>query len=484
MKRKQFLALMLTIALAAGSNMTAVTSIAAVRAAALASDPGEIGRSAGYVSVLTQTAAGAQAEDGGDESGSESAALEKAITDAVGQVSTGAAKEETVYIFTDAYGTQRDITVSNWLKNPDKKAKLEDYSSLQKIENVKGDETFDQNGESLVWNADGNDIYYQGTTNRQPPITEKITYYLDGREIAAKDLAGKSGKVKIHIDYTNNVKYKNVYVPFAAVTGMAFSNDTATNVKVDNGSVVSEGKNTMVVGMAFPGLEDSLKTVRNETKTIIDRTGEMEIDDEKTEAKKADERQKREDAKSRIDDLDIPGSVEITMDATNFKMSTCLTMVFSNIFEMDEEDEADFNKDHKDAFDDMDEAVEDLEKDGDDLTDGTKELVDGVQEGKDGTEKLLDGVGELADGIKEYTDGVDKVDEGVQTLQDGTKKLTDNDDALRKGTKTLNQGADALATGASQLFGEPPFVRSAGVRVHARARWRPPAFARRACPVV
>ena len=101
MKRKQFLALMLTIALAAGSNMTAVTSIAAVRAAALASDPGEIGRSAGYVSVLTQTAAGTQAEEGGDESGSESAALEKAITDAVGQVSTGAAKEETVYIFTD-----------------------------------------------------------------------------------------------------------------------------------------------------------------------------------------------------------------------------------------------------------------------------------------------------------------------------------------------------------------------------------------------
>lgn len=132
---------------------------------------------------------------------------------------------------------------------------------------MKGDETFDRKKDSsIVWNADGNDIYYQGKTSRQVPVTEKITYYLNGREIAADQLAGKSGKVKIHIDYTNHVKYKNVYVPFAAVTGMAFANDTAKNIKIDNGSVVTEGKNTMVIGMAFPGLEDSLTTARNESR--------------------------------------------------------------------------------------------------------------------------------------------------------------------------------------------------------------------------
>ena len=390
MKRKQFLALMLTMTLMAGSNVTAVTSLAASRAAAI---------SGAAVTSQSQDA-GTRAEDQDQEESGDSAALEKAITDAVGQVSTGAAKEETVYIFTDAYGKQRDITVSNWLKNPDRKSTLEDVSSLREIENVKGDETFEQKGDKIVWKAEGNDIYYQGTTTRQPPVSEKITYYLDGKEIRAEDLAGKSGKVKIRIDYTNNMKYKNVYVPFAAVTGMAFANDTASNVKVDNGSVVSEGKNTMIVGMAFPGLEDSLKTVRSESKAIVNK-----IDDE--------DKQKTLD---RIDDLDIPGSIEITMDAVNFKMSTCLTMVFSNIFEMKEEDEKDFDADHKDAFDEMDEKVSDLEKDGDDLADGTQELVDGVQEAKDGTDELYDGVKELADGIEEYTDGVDKVNEGVQTL--------------------------------------------------------------------
>ena len=150
MKRKQFLALMLTVTLLAGSNLTAVTSMAASRAAALSGSA--------VTEQSRRTGTGMQAEEGDSEDDSDSDALEKAITDAVGQVSTGASKEETVYIFTDAYGKQRDITVSNWLKNPEKKSSLEDSTSLQEIENVKGDETFERKGDKIVWKADGNDI--------------------------------------------------------------------------------------------------------------------------------------------------------------------------------------------------------------------------------------------------------------------------------------------------------------------------------------
>ena len=196
--------MVLSAVLAAGSNMTAVTTLAAV------CDPQAAGgspvRSAGAGRDVLWSSAEGDEEDSGD-----SIDLEKAVTEAVSQVSGGASKEETVYIFTDEYGNQRDITVSNWLKNPDGKDKLEDLSDLSDIENVKGDETYDRNGEEITWNAGGKDIYYQGTTTQQPPVSEKITYYLDGREIAAKDLAGKSGKVRIRIEYTNNVPYKNVY---------------------------------------------------------------------------------------------------------------------------------------------------------------------------------------------------------------------------------------------------------------------------------
>ena len=37
-------------------------------------------------------------------------------------------------------------------------------------------------------------------------MSVKLTYYLDGKEISAKDLAGKSGKLKIRIDYENKSK--------------------------------------------------------------------------------------------------------------------------------------------------------------------------------------------------------------------------------------------------------------------------------------
>ena len=177
MRKNQIIAMVLSAVLAAGSNMTAVTTLAAV------CDPQAAGgspvRSAGAGRDVLWSSAEGDEEDSGD-----SIDLEKAVTEAVSQVSGGASKEETVYIFTDEYGNQRDITVSNWLKNPEGKDKLEDLSDLSDIENVKGDETYDRNGEEITWNAGGKDIYYQGTTTQQPPVSEKITYYLDGREIA------------------------------------------------------------------------------------------------------------------------------------------------------------------------------------------------------------------------------------------------------------------------------------------------------------
>ena len=108
-------------------------------------------------------------------------------------------KEETVYVNMDASGNVEKITVSDWLKNNSQSAELSDSSSLSDIKNVKGDETFTQDGEKLTWQADGSDIYYQGTTDKELPVTVKLTYYLDGKEISPEDLAGKSGKVKITI---------------------------------------------------------------------------------------------------------------------------------------------------------------------------------------------------------------------------------------------------------------------------------------------
>lgn len=112
-------------------------------------------------------------------------------------------KEETVYILADANGNAESAIVSEWLKNPEKLDALSDVSELKDIENVKGRETFEKKGNVLEWQADGNDIYYQGVTTKEAPVTVNVSYYLDGKKISPKDLAGKSGNVKIRFDYTN-----------------------------------------------------------------------------------------------------------------------------------------------------------------------------------------------------------------------------------------------------------------------------------------
>ena len=75
-------------------------------------------------------------------------------------------KTETVYVNANADGSVDKITVSDWLKNKENADTLEDASDLKDIKNVKGDETFKQDADKVTWDAQGNDIFYQGTTDK------------------------------------------------------------------------------------------------------------------------------------------------------------------------------------------------------------------------------------------------------------------------------------------------------------------------------
>ena len=200
-------------------------------------------------------------------------------------------KEETVFVFTKADGQQDHVIVNEKLKNVTGKSSITDVSSLSNITNLTGDETSTTNGNNLTWAADGNSITYQGTTTQTAPVSMKVTYYLDGKEISASDLAGKSGKVTMRFDYTNNAKKtitvngktKTVYVPFTMVTGMLLPSDKFSNIEVTNGKITEVNDSNVVFGITMPGLKDSL---------------DMKFDNEKL-------------------DLDVPEYFEVTADVTN-----------------------------------------------------------------------------------------------------------------------------------------------------------------------
>lgn len=354
-----------------------------------------------------------------------------------------AGKVETVYVTADANGAVNDVIVSEWLKNAEQSTELSDTTELHDIVNVKGSETFTENGDGTVtWNAAGSDIYYQGTTDKELPVDMKITYTLDGKEISPSELAGKSGKVTIRFEYENkskqtvNVDGKDieVYTPFAMVSGMMLDSDKFSNVEISNGKVISEGNNYIVMGVALPGLKESL-----------------DISDEKW-----DELEDSEEIKGKLSN-----SFEITADTTDFELGMTITMASSDILsDFGAMDMADSSKIDglKDDMGELNEGSTKLVegagtlKDGTgklaegskELKDGTGKLYDGTKELKDGTTKLSDGTGKLADGAGQLSDGAGTLANGTGTLKDGTGKLAD-------GSKTLTDGVSSYTSGVSQV---------------------------------
>lgn len=330
--------------------------------------------------------------------------LTDTIEDAMGlSTNTDADKDETVYVIADAKGKGTKTIVDEWLKNPDKKNTLDDVSSLTDIENVKGDETFEQNGDKVTWEANGNPIYYQGTTNQEAPVGVNVKYYMDDKEVEPDDIAGKSGKVKIRFEYTNTAKSGDVYTPFVMATGLVLDGSNFSNVSVSNGKVVSDGDKFIVVGMGMPGLNESLD----------------------------------------IDGLDttFPDYFEITADTSDFELDMSVTVASANFLGTDSDKELDID----DAIDEVDDLSGQYSSGMDALVEGIQEYTDGVGQVKDGVDQLDSGAASLQSGAKTLSTSVtDKLVPGVDQVASGAGQVSN-------GVSQVSDGAATLSSGASQL---------------------------------
>lgn len=351
------------------------------------------------------------------------------LMDSVSLKDNDADKDESVYLISDANGNVNKTIVVDHLKNKDKKDTLEDASNLSDIENVKGKEKFTQGGDKLTWQAGGKDIYYQGTATEEPPVTQKVTYYLDGKEISPEDLAGKSGKVKIRFDYTNTTSYtekvngekQTVSVPFAAITGLVFG-DGFENIEVTNGKAEVSNSSSVVLGYALPGLKDSLGI----------KDGDLD------------------------GDVNIPEYMEMTADVENFSMPAAMTFVVnaSDYVSTDGIDTSDLD----DMINDLKDASTQLQDGSKTLAEGTDTLADGLSTLQSNLGTFASGVGTLQSGLKTYTDGVSTLSGGLNTLGNSTGALVSGADKLNSGagqlasgSATLKDGLKTYTDGASQL---------------------------------
>ena len=164
-------------------------------------------------------------------------------------------KEETVYVKADAAGNPTEKSVEVVLKKIEGSDPIEDRSNLRDIRNTEGNEEMVRAGEGrYLWENHGEDIHYKGVSDEALPVDVHVTYYLEGQQVSAEQIAGKTGKVKIRFDYDNNTD-----VPFMVLSSVILSSDVFSDLEVTNGRVMDLGEQKAVIGFAFPGLMDSLK---------------------------------------------------------------------------------------------------------------------------------------------------------------------------------------------------------------------------------
>ena len=303
-------------------------------------------------------------------------------------------KDETVYAFADASGKPKEILVNEVLKNTDGKAVLTDKTDLKDIENIKGDETFAQDGDTITWQAAGNDITYQGRSDKELPVNVSLSYYLDGSKVTPEQLAGASGRVKIRIDYTNNAAVtkeinghkEDVYVPFIAVTGMVLP-ENFTNVTVTNGKCMAQGESNIVVGFGMPGLKDSIKS----------------------------------DGSDFSEELNIPDYVEVEADVVDFALDMTATVVLDGSA-MNIAGELDMS-----ALDDV------------------------VASLSDATAQLVDGSGQLSEGTATLLEKMSEFNLGVGTLKSGIDSLSEKSDTLITGLGTIDASAQSISNAIAYL---------------------------------
>ena len=300
-------------------------------------------------------------------------------------------REETVYVELNEYGFPNSMVSSVYLSNGAKLSRVTDHTSLTEIRNVMGSAAPEINGEAVTFQADGEDVCYQGVTDKELPFSIEITYKLNGKPVTASELTGASGSVTIGIKTGNRLKSDvevdgetvGLYTPFTIVCFATLS-EGFSNIRCENAKQMQQAGEASVVGLMFPGLGESLGVTKpslfNEEMTI---------------------------------EADVDG----------FEMNGLMFIALNGIF--DEEDVGSLDK--------------------------IQELAQGVEQMRDASNSLIYGAGTLENGAREYADGLEKYMGGLSALEKGLKQSAGGAAGIADGVGEAADGAAALAEGAGRL---------------------------------
>ena len=302
-------------------------------------------------------------------------------------------KDETVYSKVDTAGRTYKTIVSTHISNRENLDIINDITDLINVENTSGDENFSRDNNTLIWDAKGKDIFYKGESQKELPISIEIKYELDGKEISAEEVAGKSGKVTVKVEYKNtqehlvniNGKNEKIYTPFMIIGGTIIDNEQNTNISVKNAKLISDGTKNIVLGVALPGVQESLGI----SKSV----------------------------------LNIPSGFEITMDTTSFELNSIMNFATPKL----------------------------LDEENSEIIDEVKSVCQKLELIKSSTNSLKEGAETLKFGTNQYSENSELFNEKMQTLLSNISYINNNYTNINAGISGVSSNIPALQDGLKKM---------------------------------
>ena len=321
-------------------------------------------------------------------------------------------KTETVYSVLNSDGSISDTIVSSWLHDEDGINNIKETLNLTDVKNIKSNEKPSKNGNTYTWNAKGNDVYYEGTATKQLPVSVKLRYELDGQEMSAKDMEGKSGHLKLTISFTNNhsevknINGKSIVIHPSYLAGgmLNMSTGNFTNVKCESGKIVNDGTNEMLAFANIPGLNETLRSAG------LDKVNNQ---------------------------LGISDDVTVEADVNNFDLGSIMVGMTNEIDLASELGDIGSVSELTDGIDQLMDA-------DDQLIDGSKQLYDGTTQLKEQAAPLTGS----SDQVRQLSAGAIQLNDGVKALQTGISQYTAGSSQI---ILTAQQGLYGISQNSGQL---------------------------------
>lgn len=320
-------------------------------------------------------------------------------------------KRESVYARLEADGTADNAYVVNHFSVA-KAGEITDYGNYESVRNLSNLEELDVNGQRTDFSAEEGEFYYQGMLEHaELPWDFRITYQLDGTDVPAEELGGRSGKLKICFSMKENPKApKTFFDNYVTQVSLTLDNEKVKNIRADGATIADAGGDTQLSFTVLPGKE---------------------------------------------------AEYSVEADVTDFSMSgfSIAAVPYSMDIDLGDYDTEDLTG----QFDELIDATKELNDGMEKLSDGMKELADNSEALLSGFQELKDGIGTLDGNSGTLLSGSAKIQSALAKISSSLaqsdfsgmsdlKKLPESINQLSGGLKKLKSGLEQLQQGFNQSY--------------------------------